>query len=34
MQSVLSRRDAYAPSATTPAVQEVSGLRQHFILLL
>ena len=32
MQSVLSRRDAYANSATTPAVQEVSGLLQHLEL--
>ena len=34
MQSVLSRRDAYANSATTPAVQEVSGLLQHLELVL
>lgn len=34
MQSVLSRRDAHANSATTPAVQEVSGLLQRLELVL
>lgn len=34
IQTVLSRRDAYANSATAPAVQEVSGLLQQLRLVL